>query len=227
MMNKEKFLVYDPKTDTLNLNDSEHQLIDLLSKSPEIKYRRIISEYLSAATNRVELFIRLDEITSFYYTKIKYSSDVIVPFLTYPEGLLKLIEVLEELRDEILKNPTDLSNTAEPRKFLTARQYAIVHHYLQDSGEQPLFENSGMTKKACIQNLVKKYLIILDGKPTPVSMQSFTEKYNLIHQDVKERTRVYEDLQAALDYLPDNSKAKNLLLDEIKITFHRESTPPI
>lgn len=230
MMNKEKFRVYDPKTDTLDLNDSEHQLIDLLSMSPEIKYRRIISDYLNAAANKVEVFNRLDEITSFYYTKIKYSADrVIVPFLAYPDALLKLIEILEGLRDEILiqENQPDLGNTTEPGKFLTARQYAIAHHYLQECGEQPLFENSGMTKRDCIQQLVKKYLIILDGRPKPLSAQSFTLAYNLIHHDAKERTRVYEDLQAVLAYFADNSKARLLLLDEAKITFNRESNPPM
>jgi hypothetical protein len=124
MIKKDKYLVYDPKTDTLDLDDNELNLIDELVNSPEIRYERLLTEYFDKSVDKSTSFERLDEITLCYYNFIKsyQAKRVPVPFLTSPQSLEKIIEILEEKRESIINNQdTFISLNQTPTKGGSAK----------------------------------------------------------------------------------------------------------
>lgn len=181
-MTKASYLVYDPKTDTLDLNDAEHALIDALTKSPEIKYKRIITEYLNTSANKVEAFNRLDEITTFYYNSIRYfeGNRIIVPFLTHPESLVKVVEILEDSRDKVLMTTPALGGGHNKNHI------ALFIYYKQLARTMPFFEE-GLKQKE-----LKEIAVRFNRSWKPVQVA-----YNKLKDSKTERLKV---LQRAENY---------------------------
>jgi hypothetical protein len=153
MMRKD-YLVYDTETDTLKgIKDYELELIATLEQTSEVKYERILRQCYESIEDKKLFFERLDEITTFYFNKIRTWSTfkIPVPFLTRPSSLDRIIEVLEALKETYSK--TQLK--ASPQKVQTVE-------YLRD-----LFKS---------EDFYKEQISILKKTDPPMLDENFKSK---------------------------------------------------
>jgi hypothetical protein len=111
-MSRAKYKVYDPETDTLKfINDSESNLLAQLNEADEVRFERMLREYIGSVESKMECLNRLDEITTFLSNHIRAfdSERRMVYFLDRPKALKKIIVFLEELRIKYSKKDGGIS----------------------------------------------------------------------------------------------------------------------
>ncbi len=138
MITKEKYLVYNKENDWLDMTREELDLVTSLASSPVIKFKKIITEYLSKTANRNEALERLDEIFNYYYNAVH---PVVHPFCLRMNDLNNVFEILEGMEAE----PQNQSPEAKffQEAFRSKQGYRYIITELSKSEHGSWFDASG------------------------------------------------------------------------------------
>lgn len=164
--------VVDEENDCLNLEASEHALINDLSMAPPFRFARILRRHYAAANDKMTFLDRVDQIFNFYY-RVQGSRDYINPFSFRGNELLTMMEELDKLIDECSTKPGKRKRERRPPPRMTLRDlFKDRTEEFKSDFRAVVLERRHRTKTKTFHDVVHFFWSEASEFPTSVSMIS-------------------------------------------------------